>query len=211
MSVTLFFIGLSLGIFSFLLLILNKNKESLLSYIKPFILLVFFATIYEFISYFPNWQTPIWSRIYILLEFLCIFYYYYLTLKKRFAFFFKLSLVLFLLFYVYLIVVWDAKDSYLTDFYLTTFETIFVLISSILWFVIIFDELKEASLLKVPDYYFISGFVLYFSGTFFLFLISDFMLKNMTSQFLSYWNLNILFTILLRTLLITGIWIARKK
>ncbi|MBC7438904.1 MAG: hypothetical protein H7250_02825 [Flavobacterium sp.] len=125
--------------------------------------------------------------------------------------FFYSFLVSFLLLYIYLLAIWDSKDNLRTDFYLTAFETVFVLISSLLWFTTIFSELKETSLLRSPNYYFVAGFVFYYSGTFFLFLVSDFMIKNMASQMLSYWNINILFNILLRTLVLIGIWQARKK
>lgn len=211
MSVPLFFIGLLLGILAFVLLRKNEKKETQAFYIKPFIWLVFFSSIYEFVGYFRNWETPIWSRFYIFLDFIFIFYFFFNTLKKQYKNYFYFSLYSFLVVYIYLLIIWDVNESIKTDFYLTSFETVFVLISSILWFTNIFIELKESSLLNLPDYFFISGFVLYFTGTFFLFLVSDFFLKNMTSQFLSYWNLNIFFIILLRTLLIVGIWKARKK
>lgn len=211
MSVSLFFIGISLGLIAFLLLVLSEKKVSQTFYIKPFIWLVFIATLYELLVYYFRWITAYWYRTYTLFEFLFLFYFYFYTLKKQYKIFFVFSFIFFILLYIYLLIIWDINESSKTESFLTITETIFVLVSSILWFKTIFGDLKENSLLKAPDYYFISGFVLYFTGTFFLFLVSDFMLKNMTSQFLSYWNLNILFTILLRTLLITGIWMARKK
>jgi hypothetical protein len=211
MSEPLFYFYLFLGILPLLLMKYLKIKDFQTLFIQPFVWLMFFASIFEFIAFKEEWETPYWFRFYTLLDFIFLFYFYFLTLNKKYKLFFYSFLVTFLLLYIYLLAIWDIEDTLRTDFYLTAFETVFVLIASLLWFTTIFSELKETSLLRSPNYYFVAGFVLYYSGTFFLFLVSDFMIKNMASDFLSYWNTNILFNILLRTLILTGIWTARKK
>jgi len=211
MSEPLFYFYLALGILPLFLLKSLKIKGFQLLFIQPFVWLIFLASIFEFIAFKKQWETPYWYRFFILIDFLLLFYFFFFTLKKKYKLFFYSFLASFLLLYLYLIMMWDVKDSLRTDFYLTTFETLFVFIASILWFITVFSELKEPSLLHAPNYYFIAGFILYYSGTFFLFLVSDFMIKNVESDFLSYWNANILFNVLLRTLIMIGIWKARKK
>lgn len=211
MSEPLFFIALFLGIVPFIQLLLQKNDYSQTLFIKPFVWLVFLSSIYEFTAFNFNWNSAYWFRFYTLFDFLFIFYFYYNTLEKRYAKYFTLSITSFLVLYTYLLFIWDVDQSTKTEFYLTTFESFFVVISSVLWFITIFVEMKEDSLLNTPNYYFIAGFVAYFTGTFFLYMLSDFMMKFMISEILTYWNLIIIFNIILRTLLITGIWKAQKK
>lgn len=211
MSETLFYFALLLGVFPLIYFKIFKISRFQTFFIEPFVWLIFISSIFEFFAFVFNWDTPYWFRFYILLDFLLLFYFYFLTLNKKYKLFFYSFLVSFVLLYIYLLAIWNSENTFKTDFYLTAFETVFVLIASLLWFTTIFSELKETSLLRSPNYYFVAGFVLYYSGTFFLFLVSDFMIKNIVSDFLSYWNTNILFNIFLRTLILTGIWIARKK
>ena len=207
----LFYFYLFLGILPLFLMKSLKIKAFQPLFIQPFVWLIFFASIFEFIAFKKQWETPYWFRFFILVDFLVVFCFYYFALNKSFKLFFYLSFFGFLLLYIYLLTIWNVEESDKTDFYLTTCETLFVFIASLIWFISIFSELKETSLLHSPNFYFVAGFVLYYSGTFFLFLVSDFMIKNMASQILSYWNINILFNILLRTLIITGIWKAPNK
>jgi hypothetical protein len=211
MSEPLFYFYLALGILPLFLLKSLKIKGFQLLFIQPFVWLIFLASIFEFIAFKQKWETIYWFRFFILIDFLVVFYFYYFALNKSFKLFFYSSFFGFLVLYMYLLTIWNAGESAKTDFYLTTFETLFVFIASILWFITVFSELKETSLWHAPNYYFIAGFILYYSGTFFLFLVSGFMIKNMESDFLSYWNANILFNVVLRTLIIIGIWKARKK
>lgn len=211
MSESLFYFYLFLGILPLFLMKFLKIKAFQTLFIHPFVWLIFFASIFEFIAFKKQLETPYWYRFFILIDFLFLFYFFFFTLKKKYKLFFYSFLASFLLLYLYLIMIWDVKDSLRTDFYLTTFETLFVLIASLFWFITVFSELKETSLLHSSNFYFIAGFILYYSGTFFLFLVSDFMIKNMASQILSYWNANILFNVLLRTLIIIGIWKAPNK
>ncbi len=212
MSESLFFFVLILGLIPFIITLFLKRKYEVQTFpIIPFLGLVFFSSITEFVLYSFKMETNYWGRIYTFLDFLAVFYYFKQVLKPKHRYFFSFSFVLFLLLYIYLLFIWNVTDSIKTESYLTIFETTFVLSAAVLWFKFIFEETKETSLLLTPDYYFISGFVLYFSGTFFLFLVSDFILKNMTASFLSFWNLNIYLGIILRLLLISGIWISRKK
>jgi hypothetical protein len=211
MSENLFYFAIVLGISPLILLKVLKIKDFQIFYIEPYLWLLFVSSIYELISYRLNIPSAYWFRFYILIDFLLLFYFYFLTLNKKYKLLFYSFLATFLFFYMYLLTVWDVKDTLRTDFYLTVFETVFVLISSLLWFTTLFSELKETSLLRSPNYYFVAGFVFYYTGTFFLFLVSDFMIKNMASEMMTYWNINILFNILLRTLILLGIWMARKK
>lgn len=213
MSEKLLYIFFLLGFFPILLAKINKRKTNFRAFfIEPFSWLVVFSTIYEYLFSLLLQINPVyWFRLYLLLEFLALYYYFYNLLNKKYKPFFYSFMALYLILFIYLLFIWDMNESMKTDSYLSTLETIFVFCCSFLWFKKMFTHLSETSLLVTPHFYFVSGFILYFFGTFFLFLASDFILKNMKSEFLSYWNINILFNIFLRTLLIIGIWKIPQK
>lgn len=207
----LFYIVNALGLVPIIYLYINKRKINYKSlYILPFAILTFFSSLYEMITSGVNYNTAYWFRLYLLLEFITLFYYYYKINLNDNKYLLK-GFILYLSLYGYLLFIWDLNTCYKTDSFLTIYEFVFVLIGTVLWFRKVFGELSETSLLSSPDYYFIAGFLLYFSGTFFLFLMCDYILKNATNQFLNYWNLNILFSGLLRILLIIGIWKVPKS
>ena len=80
-----------------------------------------------------------------------------------------------------------------------------------LWMKYAFINLKEDSLLKYPPFYFISGLLFYFSGTLFLFLFGNLILKEGSEAFLDSWMLNLFFNIVFKILLFIGIWKGQTK
>lgn len=191
-----------------------KYKKKLITvetyFITPFLWLVFVATLYEWIcTKILKIPTTIWFRVYLLLEFLALLYYFYHLLKKQFKIFFGISFVLYTGLFVFLLPSLSGDHYLKADAYLSIVETVFVYVCVVLWFINIFQELTEHSLLHVPHFYFISGFLMYFSGTLFLYLMGDLLLYSSSISFEAYWNLSIIFNIILRVLLIIGAWRMR--
>ena len=212
MNYWLFFIGMLLGLAPVFLL--KKYKLSNLKPITPFIWLVFIASLEEtgnvLFWYITKIDIPTayWSRIYSLAEFLTIFYFFITTLKPKYLLFFKISITLFLSLYVYLLFIWNIDECNKTDSYLMLIETMFVIAASFLWFKNCFTSLEETTLIKTPNFYFVSGFLFYFVSTIFLFLITDYLIKNKNSEFWNYYNFNLYACIVWRLLLIIGVWRA---
>jgi hypothetical protein len=212
MFVPLFYFVLFLGLLPLsYILFQQKTVATRSTSITPYAWLVFLSSICEFFLYQFAFESLYWSRFYLLLDFVAIFYFMQQLFKPNYRYFFIFSLLAYLFFYSYLLCFWHVSTSLETDSYLTMFETGFVLISSVLWFRSIFISLSETSLLEAPNYYFICGFLIYYLGTFFLFLLAPFFMKIMSDSFLSYWNLNIILGIVLRILLLLGIWKLRTK
>lgn len=211
MTESLFYLVNVLGLVPLLYCFINKRKINFQSfYILPFVTLVFFSSAYEMATSQIDYNTAYWFRLYGFLEFMVLFYYYYKINRNDTKYLLK-GLVLYLSIYAFLLFIWDLNTFYKTEALLTIYEFVFALVGTVLWFRKVFGELKESSLLSSPDYYFISGFLLYFAGTFFLFLTSDYLYKNVTNQFLDYWNLNLVFCGISRMLLIVGIWKAIRN
>lgn len=212
MHVKLFFLALFLGLFPIFIIkwgAKENNKDA--GFIKPFAYLVFSASIYEYFSYRMEFLSGYGFRVYSICEFLTIFYYFFYLLKKKYKLLFYFFGTVYILLFCYLLIIWKIEDSMKTDSYLTIVEILFVYCCTFLWFKNIFADMSEISLLSLGHFYIVSGFIIYFSGTFFLFLLGDYILKNMESEFTAYWNLTIWFNIILRTLLIIGVWKISRK
>lgn len=203
----LLYFALILGLFPLSILIIRRKAAIKTTFILPFLFIVFAASLYEGLAtVMLEVPTILWFRVYLLLEFLALAYYFYHLLKKRFKFFFSFSVISYCILFIILIPSLYDGHNLLADAYLSIFEVIFVYIGIIIWFRNTFSELSEESMLRIPHFYFISGFLMYFSGTLFLYLMGDIFLYSSSINFESYWNLNIIFNIILRLFLIAGAW-----
>jgi hypothetical protein len=174
--------------------------------------LSFISSIYEFIfSFILKINTEYWFRAYLFFEFYTIFYLFYkLFPKKKTQNFLKLIGFLFAIYFVYLLKYWNVIDNLITDSYVSIFTTLFVYLFSILWFRKVFANFELESLIHSPVFIVLSGLLLYFSSTLFLFLMSDYFLKDVHYNFLDFWQLNVVMCILFRLLLLTAILKGKK-
>lgn len=193
-----------------------KNLQSLQP-IKPFIWLmlpsVLVDTTYYFVNFYfnVNYPTAYWQRMYEFFEFYTIVYFFYQLLKLNYRLLFKLFSFLYLILYCYLLSIWKLDDSLKTDSFLIIFETLFIIIFSIIWFKNCFSELTESSLLNSPSFYFITGFLIYFSGTVFLYIIIGYILENDITKFYDYYILNNYLVVVLRIIFFIGLFKAIKN
>ena len=105
------------------------------------------------------------------------------------------NLIIYLIFYIYLFSFWNTNTNLDTSSYLSTAQTVLIFTFSILWFINLFKNLENDSLLKNPHFYFVSGLVLYYLGTVFLILMSAVLFKTNKAFILEYWIFNIFFGI----------------
>lgn len=201
------------GLFPFLYFLFFKKKLSheIKAFI-PFLILVFISSIYEFIfTTLLHFNVSIWFIIYSIASFFTVFYFFNEIIIKNntiikvftLCFFFLLLLILFLLF--------NKEDFFKISSWIDTYTTIFIFIFSVKWFKEVFQKLKYESLWNSPYFYVVSGLILYYFANLFLFLMAELMYKNNNYSFQYYWLLNIILNLVLRTLLIVGIWKARVK
>lgn len=189
----------------------SKNARELKPII-PFITLTFVSSLYElFGSLILGWNVSYWFVFFEILAFLCIYYFYFEILQKQFLKLFLLTLFLFLGFCFYLSLNFIIKDFFIVSSYLNTFTTLFILFFTIIWFRRLILDASIENLLENSTFYFISGFILYYFGTLFLFLISNYLYKFDTLSLKSYWVVNIILNLILRIFLIVGLWKARTK
>lgn len=180
--------------------------------IEPFIWVVFIASLYEFIgTLILKLNSEYWFIFYKILAFISINYFFYKLLNGNYLKIFVSSVIIFIVLSTYVFFDWNDLNFLDVNAYFNSLQTIIVLVLSILWFVRIFNNLELDSFTKSPNFYFVSGLILYYSGTIFLFLYSSFIYKVDKSNFHAFWMLNIFFNLVLRTLLIVGVWKGRVK
>ena len=181
----------------FYLLKKSRRPRSVLPQVEPLLWLLTVATVYEFVgTKCFRINSDYWFRAYLLLEFGCLWYFFSRLFKGKFRGLFYDFLCGYLLYFVYLLRFWGKAKGLQTDAYLSVVEFFFVFALSILWFRQVFLNLEVASLAKSQGFYFISSFIVYFAGTFFLFLIGS----------EEYWILNIVMCLIMRMLITIGIW-----
>ena len=175
----------------------KRSNKPVLPEIAPLLWLVAFSSVYEFVAtLYLKINSDYWFRAYLLLEFCCLFYFFFRLLKGRFRPLFWFFAIGYLLFFLYLLTLWGKTKALETDSYLSVVEFLLVFVCAILWFRQVFLDLEVENLAKSQGFYVISGFVLYFAGTFFLFLIGS----------EEYWQLNIIMCLVMRILITIGIW-----
>jgi drug/metabolite transporter (DMT)-like permease len=178
-------------------------------FIKPFVWLIAFSALYEAIITFQFRVNPtVWFKVYTFLEFVCINYFFLKLLGKRYERIFYAWLVVFVLVFIGLQVLWLNGGSANTDSGLVILEILLVYVASIIWFKNTFTNMELTTLWESPAFYYVCGFVLYFSGTFFLFLMNDLVSKIEMSK---HWNINVYLSLLLSIIIIIGIWKNHQK
>ncbi len=181
-------------------------------FIVPFLLLIALSALYEYIATIIfHVNSAIWFRFYLLFEFGALFYFFYKIVHKPSRIWLYPFAALFIIAFLVLGWQWDTQNQYTYDSYLSVIETFLVYMGVILWFRTIFLSLQIQSLWQNPTFYFISGLTLYFSGTIFLFVCSDYLVDDNGNLLLKYWTLNIFFSFVLRILLIIGLWKGQQK
>lgn len=210
MMVLLYFV-IVFGISPFLYFLVARRQSAIeLKPILPYVFLTFISSLYEFFGTLTfGWNVSFWFLIYDILDFFCVFYFFHIILQKKYSKIFATFLVLFIALCCYLYLHYYINDFLIVNNYFKGFITFFVLLFSILWFVKMFAEVYVDNLLNNSTFYFISGFILYYCGTLFLFLLSNYILEVDSALFQSYWVVNIVLNFVLRTLLLVGLWKAK--
>ena len=187
----------------------NKFKYDI-SGIKPYVWLLFLGSLYEFFfTRMLRVPSGYWTTLYTLLEFLSLSYFFYLTLKKC-KILFSVFTLLFLGVYFSSLFFWELKDHMKIEAYHLALETIFVFTYTVLWFKDLFKKPEIVPLWQNPDFYFITGNVLYFAGCIFLFLFIDVIYKS-SGLISKYWILALFLGAVMRIMMIIGLLKATKK
>lgn len=178
----------------------------------PYITLTFISGLYEFVfTYLLEFDVKYWFVLYNLLAFSTIGYFYYKVLDNGFKSFFLTGIFIFFGLMLFVILNWNNYEVIELSSFLDAYQTVFILLFSFFWFRKAFINLKHENLMDSSVFYFISGLILYYCGTMVLFLLSNSIYQDNKNAFQYYLLLNVVFNLVLRSLLIVGIWKARVR
>ena len=208
----LLYITLIIGVFPIIIYSLNYKRNTSINYFLPFIFVTALASIYEYLgTYILKINTSFWFLIYLLIEFLSVYYFFYKTLKQNRLKLLYFFLILFTCLFIFSLLYWSKSNSLITQGINSVFITVFVFVSTFLWFKDVFGDLEIPVLWRNPKFQFIAGFLLYYSSTLFLYISSNFIFENKNLIFSDYWFLNILATFIFRMILILATWNQLRK
>lgn len=212
--IILLYITLFLGIVPVIQLLLLKNKRDKIGPIEPFLYLTAVSSLYEIIfSIILRKDVTIWFTLYDILEFLLIFYFFYKLNFPKYKIFFLVLIVLFTILIIPNILFVNKSIHHFLNVQaiFSGAITTFIFMMTFLWFRDVFRKMEIPSLWKTPEFHYISGLFIYHATTFFLFLLSDIILNIDADKFMDYWLLNIIATLILRILLIIGVWKTPRR
>lgn len=180
--------------------------------IFPFLLIILCSDIYEIFAAIYSIPSAVHYKVYTFTEFYVLLWYFYNLNERKIKPVYVTCAIIFLLLFIYVCLgyQWSFSESMLTDSYLSAFATIAIYIFAIHWFTRIFEHLPETSLVRLPEFYYVSGIIIYLFGPTFLFLLSSQLISSDGEGFKDYWLINIVFNIVLRLFLMFGIWKIRK-
>lgn len=210
MEIGLFYIVNIIGLFSLVLYFLLP-KENVIKSIFPYVLLVAFSSFVDlFIIHYLRFDSVRWSKIYLCLEFIALFKVFDRIGGLTFRYVSFFFLFFFFLSFFYFTVLTIDYSSVKSDGFLSIITFLYIIIFSIYWFVTIFKKEEVPLLLNLPLFYFVSGLIIYNSGTLFLFLMLE-EIENSELNFYEFWIVNLILVLIFRILFITSIWKGRLK
>lgn len=219
MYTIVFYTALLIGFLPLLLLFLKRKSFDRNHPVVPFIWLTAIATAYELVgTSLLKTNTAYWFQLYPLLSFLSFQYFFSRLLRPFYKTAFRASLILFSITYCISFFYWGENNKLISSAINRSFITIFILTFSLIWFKKLFDKLDTSNLFEKVDipnlwqsdlFYFISGIVIYYLTTFFLFLSGSF-ISNSNLYLNDYWLINVLATLILRISLIIGVWKMKR-
>lgn len=200
-------------LFSIILLLyfkFSKGKNSDLN-INNLILLFFIGGIYELLfTMVLGYDSQIWFKIYPFLEFIALLYFFRKLIGLSQSVFYIIIGIYSILF-IYLYYLYHFKiSSTALELFIPITHCLLVFTGSTKWTIQQFEKLETSSLLHFPVFYILSGMILYYSGTFFIFGLETIFRYTKSPVLLYFWYINLLLLFIYRLSFYIAIWKAKK-
>ena len=151
------------------------------------------------------WNTPPGS-IFTLLEYISIYSMFYFTSQHQWIkVYFKYVALFFIVFTIIELIFWPEED------YLIVVEYLLIITLTLIYYFELLRNLNVPVLSNFPFFYFNTAFLIYFCGSFFIFLFSKQVTYLDKTIIKSITLFHSLLNILYLSLIATGIWKANKK
>lgn len=188
----------------------SKRKNSVLNS-NNLILLFFIGGIYELIfTMLLGYDSQIWFKIYSYLEFLTLLLFFRKLIGITQSVFYFI-IILYSIIYTFLAVMFFNKINInLFELFIPIANCLIVFTGSTKWTIQQFEKLETSSLLHFPVFYILSGMILYYSGTFFIFGLETIFRYTKSPTLLYFWYINLLLLFIYRLSFYFAIWKAKK-
>lgn len=182
-----FFTALLIGIIPLLILFFYKKALDFNGAITLFVWITALATLYEFVGTgLLKFNTSFWFKFYSFLEIVALYYFFFKLFKPKYKKIVQGFLILLIVTYSFSFFYWNRNEELILIATNKSPLTLFVLTFSFLWFKELFYKMEIQNPWQNASFYFVSGVLLYYSSTFFLFLLASFLFKS-NVYFYDYW------------------------
>ena len=200
-------------LFSIILLLyfkFSKGKNSDLN-INNLILLFFIGGIYELLfTMVLGYDSQILFKIYPFLEFIALLYFFRKLIGlSQSVFYIIIGIYSVLFIYMYYLYHFKISSTAL-ELFIPITHCLLVFTGSTKWTIQQFEKLETSSLLHFPVFYILSGMILYYSGTFFIFGLETIFRYTKSPVLLYFWYINLLLLFIYRLPFYIAIWKAKK-
>jgi len=156
-----------------------------------------------------NISTNYAGTSYRLAEFILLLAIYYRMLhgRSKVGLFISLGLIFVLLFFINLLYI--QKDA--INSYTKVYTSLVFIFFSILYFFQLMKDLPTLHLQRLPMFWINVAVLVYFSGNFFLFLLSDYLVKVLHDNLIIYWTFHDLLNILKNLVFAIAFWQGIRK
>lgn len=172
---------------------------------------ILFTMILEFIAKYYHWQGKNNLFLFHLFtsgETIFLFFYFRSLFEKNLIK--RILEVVLLLFMIF--TVWNIFEREPLDVFPSTqryTECILMMLLSICFFVVLFQKSQVTNLVHYPHYWLVSGFLLYFAGTFFLNIVGEIAIKTDKLGFSAY-DIHSVLNIFLNVIYTTVLWMSKR-
>lgn len=203
-----FLLSLSFG----LLLYFYLNKQLLDNLNIYYLVLLFGLGALSELSFsiILNFDSQYWFKIYSYLEFLTLLLFFRKLIDITQSVFYFI-IILYSIIYAFLAVMFFNKINInLFELFIPIANCLIVFTGSTKWTIQQFEKLETSSLLHFPVFYILSGMILYYSGTFFIFGLETIFRYTKSPVLLYFWYINLLLLFIYRLSFYIAIWKAKK-
>jgi hypothetical protein len=181
----------------------GKSEKIIFVYLVIALVTEISTFIYEYLF---NSENMLIINSYVIIEMatICLFYFYTLS-YKRFRFIILAIITLFILFSIFQMALERKGISNIS----LTFESIIIIVLSILLFNDLLINTRYSNILSAPIFWINSGFLLFFSGNLILHLFSQFLQTYAQKALYELWGFHSVLNIILYILISIGFWKTR--
>lgn len=185
-----------------------KNHKLDINYL---IILISISGIYELIFTMTlGYNSETWFKVYSYFEFITLLTFFRKLIGISQSVFLFLTSLYSLIYIVLAFLFFNQINVYVFELFIPITNCLLVYTCSTKWTIQQFEKLETSSLLHFPVFYILSGMILYYSGTFFIFGLET-IFRYTKSQILHYfWYVNLLLAFAYRLSFYIAIWKAKK-